>query len=109
MDYVKRFFTSDNMVISFVGDLSKGKLEKMMDRQIVGNSFYRDKVKYDISFGMDFNLGKTSIKLVGNIQIVFDTAYFVHLNRYRQLNLPEAGRNFMLTLLVPFKSSKTVS
>jgi iron complex outermembrane receptor protein len=60
-----------------------------------------------LSFGMDFNIGKTSIKLVGNIQNVFDTAYFVHLNRYRQLNLPEAGRNFMLTLLVPFKSSKT--
>jgi len=60
-----------------------------------------------LSFGMDFNIGKTPLKLVGNIQNVFDTAYFVHLNRYRQLNLPEAGRNFMLTLLVPFKSSKT--
>jgi len=36
----------------------KGKLEKMMDRQIVGNSFYRDKVKYDISFGMDFKQRK---------------------------------------------------
>ena len=31
MDYVKRFFTSDNMVISFVGDLSKGKLEKILE------------------------------------------------------------------------------
>jgi hypothetical protein len=36
----------------------KGKLEKMMDMQIVGNSFYRDKVKYDISFGMDFKQRK---------------------------------------------------
>jgi len=61
----------------------------------------------NLSFGMDVNIGKNSIKLVGNIQNVFDTAYFAHLNRYRQLNLPEAGRNFMLTLLVPLKTSKS--
>jgi hypothetical protein len=36
----------------------KRGLERMMDKQIVENSFYRDKVKYDISFGMDFKQKK---------------------------------------------------
>lgn len=31
LDYVKRFFTADNMVISFVGDISRGKLEKILE------------------------------------------------------------------------------
>ena len=31
IDYVNRFFTADNMVISFVGDLSKNKLEKILE------------------------------------------------------------------------------
>jgi predicted Zn-dependent peptidase len=31
IDYVKRFFTADNMVISFVGDISRTKLEKILE------------------------------------------------------------------------------
>ena len=31
IDYVNRFFTADNMVISFVGDISKNKLEKILE------------------------------------------------------------------------------
>lgn len=31
MEYVRRFFTSDNMVLSFVGDISKSKLEKILE------------------------------------------------------------------------------
>ena len=31
IDYVKRFFTADNIVISFVGDISKHKLEKILE------------------------------------------------------------------------------
>lgn len=31
IDYVKRFFTADNMVISFVGDISRNKLEKILE------------------------------------------------------------------------------
>ncbi len=31
VDYVKRFFTADNLVISFVGDLSRHKLEKILE------------------------------------------------------------------------------
>jgi iron complex outermembrane receptor protein len=56
-----------------------------------------------ISLGSTINVRKTAIKLVINVQNVFDTAYLAHLNRYRQLNLPEAGRNIMLTVFVPFK------
>jgi predicted Zn-dependent peptidase len=31
LDYTKRFFTAENMVISFVGDISRNKLEKMLE------------------------------------------------------------------------------
>jgi predicted Zn-dependent peptidase len=31
LDYMKRFFTADNMVISFVGDISSKKLEKILE------------------------------------------------------------------------------
>ncbi|MFN6014746.1 MAG: M16 family metallopeptidase [Flavobacteriales bacterium] len=31
LDYMKRFFTADNMVISFVGDISRKKLEKILE------------------------------------------------------------------------------
>jgi len=35
-------------------DWMKGKLEKIMEKQIIGNTFYKDKVKYDIRFELDF-------------------------------------------------------
>ncbi len=35
-------------------------------------------------------------------QNLFDTAYFNHLSRYRLINVPEQGRNFVLVVKVPF-------
>jgi iron complex outermembrane receptor protein len=62
---------------------------------------------FHLSMGCTIKLGQTNCKLVGNIQNLFDTAYLAHLNRYRQLNLLEAGRNIMLSLFVPLKSKST--
>lgn len=36
IDYVKRFFTADNMVLSFVGDISRSKLEKILEEDFKG-------------------------------------------------------------------------
>ena len=59
----------------------------------------------NLNFGTGIQVGKQTWKLVLNIQNVFDTKYFAHLNRYRMLNLPEAGRNVMFSVLIPFKST----
>lgn len=40
------------------------------------------------------------------IQNLFNVAYLNHMSRYRLLNLPEQGRNLILTLKIPF-SKKT--
>lgn len=36
LNYVSRFFTSDNMVISFVGDISRKELEKILEADFIG-------------------------------------------------------------------------
>lgn len=49
------------------------------------------------------NIGKQELRLVLNVQNVFNTKYFAHLNRYRLLNIPEPGRNILLTVFIPFE------
>lgn len=39
------------------------------------------------------------------VQNFFDTPYFAHLSRYRLINVPEQGRNFVISLKVPFSKS----
>jgi iron complex outermembrane recepter protein len=39
------------------------------------------------------------------IQNAFDVKYLNHMSRYRLLNVPEQGRNFILTLKIPFKTA----
>jgi len=48
------------------------------------------------------HLGKQELQLVLNVQNVFNTQYFGHLNRYRILGIPEPGRNILLTVFIPF-------
>jgi len=50
------------------------------------------------------HIGKQEVSLVLNVQNVFNTKYFGHLNRYRILNIPEPGRNILLTVYMPFES-----
>lgn len=47
--------------------------------------------------------GKQEIKLLFSIQNLLNSHYLAHLNRYRILNLPEPGRNFLITCVIPFK------
>jgi len=39
------------------------------------------------------------------VKNVFDNEYFAHLSRYRIINVPEQGRNIVLTVKVPFSGS----
>jgi iron complex outermembrane receptor protein len=57
------------------------------------------------NLGTNFNLKKHECRLIVNIQNVLDARYYAHLNRYRQLNLPEPGRNIMITLNIKLQGS----
>lgn len=38
------------------------------------------------------------------VQNFFNTSYFAHLSRYRLINVPEQGRNIVISLKIPFTS-----
>lgn len=57
---------------------------------------------FGIGFGSDFHLGNQEFQFNCQVQNVFHTSYFAHLSRYRLINVPEQGRNIVLTLKVPF-------
>ncbi len=46
--------------------------------------------------------GKQAFDFNFQIQNLFDTQYLAHLSRYRVINVPEQGRNFVFSLKVPF-------
>jgi len=50
----------------------------------------------------DILLGRQQVNLVISADNLFDVRYFNHLSRYRLLNLPEQGRNLIISLYMPF-------
>lgn len=58
----------------------------------------------NVNSSAKIHIGKQEVSLVLNVQNVFNTKYFGHLNRYRILNIPEPGRNILLTVYMPFES-----
>lgn len=56
-----------------------------------------------LSAGVDIALSDhTVVQATFAAQNALDNKYFNHLSRYRLLNLPEQGRNFVISLRVPF-------
>lgn len=56
-----------------------------------------------VNAGIGIRLGKNSTgQLTFSAQNLLDKKYFNHLSRYRLLNLPEQGRNFVISFKVPF-------
>jgi iron complex outermembrane receptor protein len=47
------------------------------------------------------------LECVVQLNNIFDVKYFNHLSVYRQLNLPEPGRNISVALKFPFQAKKT--
>lgn len=54
------------------------------------------------SSGIDVIVADQTIELLFSIQNLLNIKYLNHLSRYRLLNLPEQGRNFNITLKIPF-------
>jgi iron complex outermembrane receptor protein len=48
--------------------------------------------------------GRCIVQLVLQVQNIFDTKYYKHLSFYRRLDLPEIGRNFLLSVQIPINS-----
>lgn len=56
----------------------------------------------DLSGGFDFQIGNQTAQFRLSVNNLFNKAYMNHLSRYRLLNLPEQGRNIVLSLKIPF-------
>jgi iron complex outermembrane recepter protein len=56
----------------------------------------------NLALGFKFNMFRTEGNLYFQVQNLMDRAYLNHLSRYRLLNIPEPGRNFVVTLKVNF-------
>ncbi|MFY0598952.1 MAG: TonB-dependent receptor [Cyclobacteriaceae bacterium] len=54
------------------------------------------------NIGTKVVLGNYSADLIFSIQNLTNEKYLNHLSRYRLLNLPEQGRNFIISLNIPF-------
>ncbi len=57
----------------------------------------------DLGLGLTINLMSQSIRCKLSVNNVFDVQYFNHISRYRLINLPEPGRNFMFSVQIPIK------
>lgn len=57
---------------------------------------------WNIGLGANLHIGNQEINITGQVRNVFNTNYLAHLSRYRIINVPEQGRNIVVTLKVPF-------
>lgn len=55
-----------------------------------------------VGIGADLRWWSQPLSLKLQVQNLWDTAYLAHLSRYRLINVPEQGRNIVISLKVPF-------
>lgn len=58
----------------------------------------------NLEAGGEIKVKENRWKVALGLQNLFNTRYYGHLNRYRILNLPEPGRNVLVSILIPFES-----
>ncbi len=61
---------------------------------------------WHVQAGTQFALAGQQVLLNLQVQNVLDTKYMDHTSFYRLIELPEAGRNIILSLRMPFQSAK---
>ncbi len=57
---------------------------------------------WGLGCGFDLKLGKQTIETNFQVQNLLNTSYLNHLSRYRLINVPEQGRNFIASIKIPF-------
>lgn len=94
----------NNMVTDFYLELAheyhfaaEGRLR--IDRSETATPAYQ---LWDFGMGLDFEFGEQSFYLKFRVENLMNSRYLAHLSRYRVINVPEQGRNFILSLKVPF-------
>lgn len=60
---------------------------------------------FNFYFSTQTTLFKINIIFAIQIQNIFNTKYFNHLSFYRIIELPEAGRNFQISIKIPFRKN----
>lgn len=55
----------------------------------------------NLNLGSELHLGNQALKLRFSVQNLLNTKYYNHLSTWRQLGLPEPGRNFVLSVIIP--------
>lgn len=56
----------------------------------------------NLAMGTDLSFGKQEVSVKLQVQNLMNNSYLSHLSRYRIINVPEQGRNFILSLKIPF-------
>jgi iron complex outermembrane recepter protein len=62
-------------------------------------------VIYNLRSGKTMKIGKQEISVLFSIQNMTNKKYLNHLSYYRRLQIPEPGRNFILTVKIPFQTN----
>jgi iron complex outermembrane receptor protein len=60
---------------------------------------------WQVGTGLRIHWWDQPLQLNVQVQNLLNTSYLNHLSRYRLINVPEQGRNFVLSLKVPFGAS----
>jgi iron complex outermembrane receptor protein len=58
----------------------------------------------DVGFGGDINFGERTLSLTGSVNNLFDKKYIDHLSTLKEVGYYNPGRNFILSLRIPFES-----
>jgi iron complex outermembrane receptor protein len=56
----------------------------------------------NLGFGGDVKMQDRNLRISLQVQNLLNTKYFNHTSFYRLINVPEAGRNFILNISIPF-------
>jgi iron complex outermembrane receptor protein len=59
------------------------------------------------SMGGDVNWGNQKLELSLQVRNILDTKYYNHTSYYKLIDLPEAGRNFIISLKIPLNIIKS--
>ncbi len=60
---------------------------------------------WNVGMGTDISIANQELKLKFQVQNLFNTPYLAHLSRYRIINVPEQGRNLVLSVFIPFNGA----
>ena len=64
---------------------------------------------FHIQSGTFLMIGKQALQVSFQVQNVLNSRYLNHTSFYRLINLPEAGRNFVLSVKLPFQINKPLN